>query len=115
MDTETLIKELEKLNLKEIEIIKKLINNPQEYFLNKKVKMNSPNSLMKYLTKALDQLAIYIDHNKIAVKEDPDLKFKWEKAMVSYAQLQKSLKELRSRHDYDGFWNRLLGKNGKFN
>ena len=72
------------------------------------------NALMKYLTKALSQLAGYIDHNKSAAKEDANLKFKWEKAMVSYNQLQKALKELRGKHDYGGLWNRIRGKGGMF-
>ena len=114
MVSEELITELEQLNLEQIGIIKKFLNNLQEYFPNKNIIINSPNALMKYLTKALDQLAFYIDHNKSVAKEDANLKFKWEKALLSYNQLQKALKELRSRHDYGGLWNRLLSKGGKF-
>jgi len=114
MVSEKLIAELERLNLKHIRIIKNFLNNLQEHFPNKTILINSPNALMKYLIKALDQLAVYIDQNKKAAEEDPKIKFKWEKAVLSYNQLQIAFKELRSRHDYGGFWNMFWGKGGKF-
>ena len=114
MVSEKLITELEQLNLEQIGIIKKFLNNLQEYFPNKTIIINSPNALMKYLIKALSQLAGYIDDNKSAAKEDPNLMFKWEKALLSYNQLQKALKELRGKHDYGGLWNRIRGKGGMF-
>ncbi|MBT4805081.1 hypothetical protein HON71_02830 [Candidatus Woesearchaeota archaeon] len=114
MVSEKFIAELEKLGLEHVKIIKEFLNNLQEYFPDKDVVIDSPNALMKYLTKALSQLAGYIDHNKSAAKEDANLKFKWEKAMVSYNQLQKALKELRGKHDYGGLWNRIRGKGGMF-
>jgi hypothetical protein len=114
MTSKNFIAELEQLNLKRIEIVKRFMNNLQEYFPNENIVITSPNALMKYLTKALDKLAFYIDHNKKAAESDPNLKFNWEKAISSYSQLQKVLKELRSRHSYDGIWNRILGKGGKF-
>jgi hypothetical protein len=114
MTSEKFIAELEQLNLKHIRTIKQFINNLQQYFPNKTIIVNSPNALMKYLKKALDQLVVYIDQNEKVAEGDPDLKFKREKAMISYRQLQAVLKELRGRHDPDGFWNWLWGKGGKF-
>ena len=114
MASENFIAELEKLNFKHIKIIKVFLNNLEEYFPNKKIVIDSPNALMRYLRKALDQLVLYIDQNEKVAKKDLKLKFKREKAMVSYKQLQSAFKELRSRHDSNGFWNWLLGKGGKF-
>ena len=96
MNSENFITELEQLNFKQIKVIKQFINNLSEYFPNKKIIITSPNALMKYLRKALDQLVLYIDQNKKVAEEDSNLKFKREKAMISYSQLQKAFKELRS-------------------